>query len=363
MHPLPLIALLAAVGLSAGAAPPPAPLTTYDGKHDISTINLTVVYYVPRDRTPLPDWRARVDYFVKRIDAFHTRELDGRARLKITVHPDPLVTEKDAADLRRGDGDFTFFSTMDDVKTRLKWKPDRATGYPILLVLSDINWRELDDFRRERVVDGKPRFEGSLGPDGRHFPGAESGGARATYLRDPGYGMGLVSGDGWRVPYSGSDCVVYHEGIGHSIGLPHPTPIDDSVMGTGQYKFWINQSYMTGKQKRKLGWSPPPTTPDRSTDLFTVFTAIPAPPVPKPGEAVGLDLAWPTGAKVKTLVVRVQTELFGPWVTLPAAPAESRPRRALLGTFDRPTPVSYRVDAMLEDGQTAELWGYFQVKK
>jgi hypothetical protein len=34
----------------------------------------------------------------------------------------------------------------------------------------------------------------------------------------------------------------------------------------------------------------------------------------------------------------------------------------LIGTFDRPTPVSYRVDATLEDGQAAELWGYFQVR-
>jgi hypothetical protein len=33
-----------------------------------------------------------------------------------------------------------------------------------------------------------------------------------------------------------------------------------------------------------------------------------------------------------------------------------------LGHFDRPTPVSYRVGATLEDGQDVELWGYFQVR-
>ena len=30
---------------------------TFDGKHPIGTINLTVVYLVPKDQTPLADWR------------------------------------------------------------------------------------------------------------------------------------------------------------------------------------------------------------------------------------------------------------------------------------------------------------------
>ena len=67
-------------------------------------------------------------------------------------------------------------------------------------------------------------------------------------------GVGLVSGDGWRVPYSGSDCAVYHEGIGHPVGLPHPEPLDDSVMGTAQYKYWINQTWVNRSQKQALGW-------------------------------------------------------------------------------------------------------------
>ena len=34
-----------------------------------------------------------------------------------------------------------------------------------------------------------------------------------------------------------------------------------------------------------------------------------------------------------------------------------------LGQFDRATPVSYRVDAVLADGRDVELWGYFQVRE
>ena len=33
--------------------------TTYDGKHGIATVQLAVVYFVPKDRTPLPDWKGR----------------------------------------------------------------------------------------------------------------------------------------------------------------------------------------------------------------------------------------------------------------------------------------------------------------
>ncbi|QEL20883.1 hypothetical protein [Limnoglobus roseus] len=228
--------------------------TTYDGQHEIGTINLTVAYFVPKDRTPLPDWKDRIEYYVRRVSAFHYRELDGRSKIKAAVRPKPLVAESVAADFRQGDQNRAFYKTMDDVKALLKWKPDGTAGFPILLVLSDINWRELDDFRRVRTIDGRDVHEGNVSLNGRHFPGAESGGARAVYIAKGGYGMGLVSGDGWRVPYSGgSDCVVYHEGLGHTIGLPHPEPIDNTVMGTAQYQFWINEAKLNVKQKEKLG--------------------------------------------------------------------------------------------------------------
>ncbi|OWK38511.1 hypothetical protein [Fimbriiglobus ruber] len=337
--------------------------TTYDGKYDLSTINLTVVYFVPKDRTPLPDWKDRVEYYPRRVSAFHHRELDGLSKIKADLYPKPLVSEQSAADFRRGNQDATFFKTMEEVRTLLKWKNDRANGFPVLLVLSDINWRELDDFRRVRTVDGKEVHEGNIGRNGRHFPGAESGGARAIYIPDPGYGMGLVSGDGWRVPYAGgSDCVVYHEGLGHSVGLPHPDPTDNTVMGIAQYQFWINEAKLNAGQKQKLGWKPPEKEQDRSGDLFTHFTALQKPIAPKVGQTVTLSLKWPKGARVKELKVRLQTDLFGKWETIPTNVTEPAPTSVPLKSFDHPTPVSYRVDVTLEDGQTAEIWGYFQVK-
>jgi hypothetical protein len=332
-------------------------LRTFDGKHDIRRIDATVVYFVPRDRTPLPDWKDRVGYFCRRIERFHDREFQGQSKLVAKMVDQPLRSDRTSAELRRGDADFIFFETLGEAERRLKF-PGSKEGFPVLVVLSDINWRELDDFHRLRASDGQ--FEGQV-IGSRHFPGAASGGARSIYDPDRGLGWGLVSGDGWRVPYSGTDCVVYHEGVGHAIGLPHPEPGDDSVMSGAQYRYWIHETWIDDDQKRKLGWTPAGSGPSR-TDLFSVFTALPEPLVPRPGEPVVLRVAWPKQARVRQCAVRLQTDLFGPWHELPIELRGEPATSIALGRFDRPTPVSYRIEATLEDGQTAELWGYFQVR-
>lgn len=337
------------------------PLHTYDGKHDISRIRMTVVYFVPRDRTPLPDWEERMAYFCRRMERFHERELQGQSSLKTTIHPQPFISAKDCAALRAGDRDFIFFQTLQEVESALPDSVKTNGAYPILLVLSDINWRELGDFYRIRIVDGQPRFEGQI-IGNRHFPGAESGGARSLYWPNRGAGWGLVSADGWRVPYSGSDCVVYHEGVGHPIGLPHPEPGNGSVMSLAQYRFWLNQSWIDEDQKRKLGWEPAADVADVKDELFFAFTAIPNPLVPKPGQSVSLRMAWPEKSCVKQLTIRVQTALFGAWHEIPCDVAGAALELVSLGSFDRPTPISYRVNAVLEDGQDVELWGYFQIR-
>ncbi len=354
-----LAILFATAGISAYAADDP--LRTFDGKYDISRIRVTVVYFVPRDRLPLPDWKARVQYFCRRIERFHQRELQGQSKLTTVTHPQPFISAKDSAALRNGDRDFIFFQTLHEVESALPESVNKDEAYPILLVLSDINWRELDDFYRMRIVDGQPQHEGQIIGD-RHFPGAASGGARALYWPNRGVGWGLVSADGWRVPYSGSDAVVYHEGVGHPIGLPHPEPGNGSVMSLAQYRSWLSQSWIDEAQKKKLGWKPAANVDGDKGGLFSTFTAIPEPFVPTPGQEVFLRMAWPAEARVKQLTIRLQTELFGPWYEVPSDAAGPAPERVSLGTFDRPTPVSYRVDAVLEDGQDIELWGYFQVR-
>ncbi len=334
---------------------------TWDGKHDTTNIKVTITYFLPADRPALPDWRDRVDYYARRIQQFHEREFSGQSSLQTIVHPEPIVSQQTTFELRQGDANKIFFRTLSQVDRELAFAKEPTDAFPILLVLSEINWRPLDDFYRLHPREGKLVFEGNYN-QGEHFPGATSGGARATYLADRGVGWGLVSADGWRVPYRGSDCVVYHEGCGHTVGLPHPDPGNGSVMSMGQYRGWISESWLDKDQKSRLGWEPKETPSTNQIELFSRFRALPKPTVPQSGQVVKLQFDWPEEASVKALRVRFQTSIDGPWIDVPQSLEKGAPELVSLGSFDRPTPVSYRVDAELENGATGELWGYFQVR-
>ncbi|MEZ6123319.1 MAG: hypothetical protein R3C49_09115 [Planctomycetaceae bacterium] len=336
---------------------------TWDGKYDTSRIDVTVVYFVPSDRSPLIDWKDRVSYFCRRIEQFHAREFGTQSVMKTQIHSEPLISESSTAELRQGDANRIYFRTLSETDRRLKFAAERGDAFPILLVLSEINWRPLDDFYRLQPTDDGLQFEGNYN-NRQHFPGAAAGGARAAYLADRGVGWGLVSADGWRVPYRGSDCVIYHEGCGHTVGLPHPEPGNNSVMSLGQYNGWISESWLDKDQKIRMAWTPENSPNDRQTQLFTEFTAIPDPLVPAPGQPVSLKLTWPDlkDTALKSIRVRCQTAVRGPWTDSATPTGKDLPAAVAVGTFDRETPVSYRIDVMLESGETAELWGYFQVR-
>jgi len=76
-------------------------MKTFDGKYDIRRIEVAVAYFVPRDRTPLPDWKERAGYFCRRIERFHAREFQGQSKLTTTLHQEPFRSDKSAADERR----------------------------------------------------------------------------------------------------------------------------------------------------------------------------------------------------------------------------------------------------------------------
>ncbi|HIF00801.1 MAG TPA: hypothetical protein EYG03_14660 [Planctomycetes bacterium] len=181
----------------------PAGTRTWDGKYDTQKIEVTVVYFVPADRRPLTDWRDRVDYFCGRIQQFHAREFQGQSSLQTIVHPTPLKSKSTTRVLRAAGADPIFFNTLQEVDRQLKFAQPlgERQAFPILLVLSDINWKPLDDFYRLRPQDGKFAFEGIV-TKGQHYPGARSGGSRATYLagRRKGQFAASAFSDGYRWP-------------------------------------------------------------------------------------------------------------------------------------------------------------------
>jgi len=112
-----------------------------------------------------------------------------------------------------------------------------------------------------------------------------------------------------------------------------------------------------------LQWEPRDAAQDPQIELFSRFRALPEPRVPRPGQSVALELDWPEDAEVRSLRLRFQTSIDGPWIDVPQTWNGKAPQTVVLGTFDRDTPVSYRLDTKLAKGATAELWGYFQVRE
>ena len=335
---------------------------TWDGRYSTEQIELTVVYFVPADRSPLADWRDRVDYYCRRIEKFHSREFGEQSTLTTKVINRPFTSSQTTAILRQGDANSIYYKTLSEVDRGIHFQTKPESGaFPILLVLSEINWRPLDDFYRLRPSEQGFEFEGNY-QRGEHFPGATSGGARASYIANRGCGWGLVSADGWRVPYRGSDCVIYHEGCGHTVGLPHPEPGNGSVMSLGQYRGWISESWLDEDQKERLNWQAEPDRQQRPSDLFSAFRAIPNPREPKPNQNISLELDLPVGSKVKSLRVRYQTAVHGPWSEISANWEGDTPSKIDFGSFDRATPISYRVDVELDSGESEEIWGYLQVR-
>lgn len=366
--PVPILLLAGALAgvFSASRAEPPA-LATFDGRHSIAVVRATVVYFLPADREPLPDWRERIEWLCDRLRRFHHREFAGLSRLETAVRPEPFRSALATAAVRSGDADAVFFRTLAEVDAAIDVGRDADGAFPVLVVLSDVNWRPLDDFTRLAPDGGGWRFDGAISEDGIHVPGAAAGGSRAVYLPDRGRGWGLVSGDGWRVPCRGSDCVVYHEGIGHAVGLPHPDAADGSVMAFGQYRHSLPQSWIDAGQKAALGFVEPERAPPRD-EVFDRFVAVPEPAVPRPGEKVALRLS-PAELVPEGTRVEVQTGLRSPWISIPADAAALRAGLVSLGRFDRPGGVAWRVvgpaargGAREADASPATAWGYFQVR-
>ena len=123
-------------------------MTTWDGRHSIEKIAVHVVYFVPNDRVPLADWRLRVDYLCRRIEEFHAREFGEQSTLTTIVRPEPFISKRSSQQLRNGNADAIFFKTLEETDAAISVVKEPDGAFPIVLALSDINWRPLDDFSR-----------------------------------------------------------------------------------------------------------------------------------------------------------------------------------------------------------------------
>lgn len=336
----------------------------------IKKIDVQVPYYVPSDREPLQDWRERVEYHLCRVKKFHDREFCGQSELIYTIYPSPFVGSVTRSGFPQDDVNRFFWYIINDVwhSGRISFDEDM---FPILLVLSDVNFSPgYDDWTRTCNGDGcifpgpHSKCAGHVKDTGEDRPGTRCGGARSVFWPEKHIGLGLVTADGWRVPIKGTDCVVYHEGVGHAIGLPHPEPIDNSVMGLAQYEDSINKTWVNEDQKEKLGWRHAPI--DRS-DLFSTFEVSHSPTNPSATSTVIVKAKFPSRFIAQSITAKCQNGLREPFQSLGEAGMVRVGDNTLAYWCLPPLPVGesvgYRVRIETTNGEREEIWNYYKVRR
>lgn len=332
-------------------------------------IGVDVFYYVPGDVKPLADWRQRIDYLMRRAQKFHRREFTGQSDFTYRIGAEPFIASATSAGFPRDDANNFYWHIMNEV-----WNSGQArfeTGeFPIILVFSENNYSpSYDDWTRECSGEGciypGPHSEcgGYVGPDGEDRPGSRCGGARAVFWPEKHIGLGLVTADGWRVPIKGSDCVVYHEGIGHSIGLPHPEPIDDSVMGLAQYVDSLQKTWIDDNQKISLGWKKEEID---NSDLFSTFCVEHSPHRPSASQPVHITATYPARYQNSVIQAEYQSRLYEPFQKIESQIAWMNDGQYnvvwTLKPVETGKSIAYRVRIVTPAGETEEIWHYYKVR-
>ncbi len=201
----------------------------------------------------------------------------------------------------------------------LRFGRDKSSAFSILLVLSEINWRPLDDFYRPRQDEGKLVFEEISTATGTS--GSGPGGAAGEALLSGRGGGASSCGDGWRVPYWARTGVDSSRG-----GRPHGRTAASRAGERFRHESAVqcragsaSRGSTTTRSSGSAGRSP------RRRSTVSGISAPPSGPSPsprlRPGRADRAP-ARPAGrAQVASLRVRVQTDVLGPWVDVPTDPA------------------------------------------
>jgi len=347
----------------------PSGMHVYGATDSIETLDIQVVYYVAQDVEPLADWHDRISYHLERVKKFHEREFCGQSEFDYSIYPSPFIASATRCGFPQDDVNRFYWHVINEV-----WHSGKiqftGQGFPILLVLSDVNFSPgYDDWTR--TCDGKTcifppphsKCSGHVNENGEDRPGSRCGGARSVFWPEKHIGLGLVTADGWRVPIKGTDCVVYHEGIGHAIGLPHPEPINNSVMGLAQYVDSINLAWVDDDQKTKLGWKP--VEVDHSS-LFSTFQVSHSPTRPSAREHVRIKAVFPSRYTAQSIVAEYQTGLREPFRSL-GKPEITKTEEISTAVWELPLiplgeSVGYRVCIRTQSGETEEIWHYLKIR-
>ncbi|MBW3595825.1 MAG: hypothetical protein KY475_00965 [Planctomycetes bacterium] len=273
-------------------------------REDVSIrhVRLKAVYLVPKDRTPSAGWQDDLTNILPRLKNFHEREFRtarGGEFSKMSLELHGPVTGAKSTDGYRDLGDDFYGKMVREVR-----ELDRAGGltHPVYesasvedqagppsvtvyLIFADWGLEDVapashyqkclwDEAAHDYVCHGEPPsardwldergyFVGGNAPAGYDLSDiSQAGGSQARFwgIDDElgAYGAGIVTEEGWKHPeIEGTAVVAYHEGPGHSLGMPHPEPEaanarNPGVMGLALYNSTLEDAYIEPSILREM---------------------------------------------------------------------------------------------------------------
>ncbi|OGF61711.1 hypothetical protein A2926_03160 [Candidatus Giovannonibacteria bacterium RIFCSPLOWO2_01_FULL_44_40] len=208
---------------SLGEVQKPVPHLWDNASVSIGEIEITAVYFVPKNKTNfmITDWSGKLEVGLKKAAAFYDLQLRGLAKINYKIHPDPIIGFEnnlfyDTDVTQHGNPEALRRITL-ELEDRDFFQPNPNGPYKILAVMYE--------------------GVGASGSDRTAF-------VSRVFLSDVKYGSQGAS-------------VLAHE-IGHAFGIPDAylpgtaAPLSQDIMGVGQ-RGPIEKTYLEKETLKKLG--------------------------------------------------------------------------------------------------------------
>jgi tetratricopeptide (TPR) repeat protein len=178
----------------------------------INFVNVVGVYFLPRDATPDPQWRDKMEAAFKLAQEFHAVQLACQSTFLYTIVAQPITSTQTITSYQQLDGLRAWRSLQSEVLSKMALP---NFGYPVVIVQAQFDTK-----------------------DKRSYGGTAKWG-----------GFALMSAQLLAVNANLAAGAYYHE-VAHGYGLPH-TPQDPKAIMEGTIKD-LTSSYLSDFQKIKL---------------------------------------------------------------------------------------------------------------
>ncbi|MGV8123193.1 MAG: hypothetical protein AB2L14_25815 [Candidatus Xenobiia bacterium LiM19] len=203
----------------------------------ITKAKVHAFYLVPKERKPSLHWNSKIEALLENMRLFHEREFKGLSSVCFRLHHEPVVGRKITSEYR-DEKHCSYYEEMSRQVMEYE-RPEGEFDYHSYAVFVDWGKVDNEDGNGCDTYVGKRNDKTLDVSDILQLHGCCGG----SWCEK--YGSAIITEEAWKHPeIEGTDIVVYHECLGHPLGMPH-TKSEKGVMGFGQYAhITLEESYL-----------------------------------------------------------------------------------------------------------------------